>query len=194
MADTQRVPGGAPTPRGSGATGRLPKLGERLNQAPAPVAHNGAATLTCQWCSVSLPPGVTICPTCGSPGVADDSMIVPDLIETPAHDELTVQHKDEDELVEWWKDEGESETETYKNSAAQGDDLMPVILGLIGTAVVCVVLGIFVAPILLVSLFEGSLGVTVENSNDLRPLGGVLGLLTGAFIGAIGMWVAAPRR
>jgi hypothetical protein len=192
MADTQSVPGGAPTPRGSGATGRLPKLGERLNRAARSSAGEGAGTLTCQWCSVNLPAGETICPTCGSPGVADTSMVVPDLIEAPLQDAVTVQHKDDSELVEWWKED--AEPETYKNSASQNDDPMPVILGLAGTAVVCIVLGILVAPILLASLFESSLGITVENSNDLRPLGGVLGLLMGAFIGAVGMWVAAPRR
>jgi hypothetical protein len=186
MADTQSVPGQ------SGATGRLPKLGERLSQAPRPGVGANTATLTCQWCSVSLPPGETICPTCGSPGVGDDSMVVPDLAEMRVPDTVTVQHKGEDELVEWWKEDGEPET--YKNSASRNDDPLPVILGIAGTVVVCIILGIVAAPILLSSLFENSLGVTVENSNDLRPLGGVLGLLMGAFIGAIGMWIAGPRR
>lgn len=192
MADTQSVPGGAP--HGPGATGRRPKLGERLIQAATARTGEGASTLSCQWCSVSLPAGETICPTCGSPGVADNSMVVPDLTEAPGQDAVDVQHMDDDALVEWWKEDGEGATETYKNSASEAGDPLPMILGLLGTGVICVVLGVLVAPVLLVSWFENSLGVTVENANDLRPLGGVLGLLAAVFIGAIGMWVAAPRR
>jgi hypothetical protein len=175
-------------------TGKLPKLGERLNHVESRQA-TGTPTLTCQWCSVALQPGVTICPTCGSAGVPDTSMVVPD-VPTEGDDSLqpalAVEQRGDAELTEWWN-EGE-ESGVYRNSAEEGNDPLPVILGLIGTALVCVLLGILVAPMLLASVFENSLGVTVENNNDLRPLGGVLGLLTGAFIGAIGIWVATPRR
>src|SRR5690554_4542571 len=35
-----------------------------------------AGPLSCQWCSVPLADGITICPTCGSPGIADPEMTV----------------------------------------------------------------------------------------------------------------------
>jgi hypothetical protein len=176
-------------------TGKLPKLGERLDRAVDSQQAAGASTLTCQWCSVALQPGVTICPTCGSAGVPDASMVVPDIpleIDEPAQLSLAVEPASDPELPEWWN-EGE-ETGVYRNTAEEGHDPLPVILGLVGTGVVCILLGVLVAPTLLASVFENSLGVTVENNNDLRPLGGVLGLLTAAFIGALGIWVAGPRR
>ncbi|CAN5559876.1 hypothetical protein BH23CHL2_BH23CHL2_24560 [soil metagenome] len=150
-------------------------------------------TLRCQWCMNDLPAGETVCPSCGSPGV-DRSTTVPDEEVATAVEHVSIEQMSDDELVEWWNDADVEEENTYKNSAEGAEDQMPVILGLIGTAIVCVVLGIVVAPIALASVFENSLGVTVENSNDLRPLGGILGLLIGAFIGAIGMWITAPRR
>lgn len=179
MADTQ--------------TGKLPQLGDRLTRATQARESATTATLTCQWCSVTLSPGVTTCPTCGSTGVPDNSMIIPDIPELHVdsqQDPLTVAQKGEGELTEWWNDE----TPAYRNSAEEEGSSMPVIVGLLGTGVVCVLLGLFVAPTLLASAFESSLGVTVDSTSDLRPLGGVLGLLTGAFIGAIGLWIAAPRR
>ncbi|MEZ4520843.1 MAG: hypothetical protein R3A46_04215 [Thermomicrobiales bacterium] len=179
MADTQ--------------TGRLPKLGARLNQAAAErgTTSGNGRVLRCQWCSVDLPPGVTVCPTCGSSGI-DGAMIVPGAGQISTAKQPSIAPKSDEELVEWWNEADEDST--YKNSSADEQDQLPVILGLVGTAIVCVALGAFVAPMLLASAFESSLGVTVDNPNDLRPLGAILGLLTGAFIGAIGMWVTAPRR
>lgn len=175
--------------------GKLTKLGERLNQAA--VARQAAAsqTLTCQWCSVTLPAGTTTCPTCGSTGVPDKSMVisdVPELSDESPGTALAIPSNGQVELKEWWNEDGE--IEPYRNSAQEQGDMMPVILGLLGTAVVCVLLGVLVAPPLLASAFEKNLGVTVDSTSDLRPLGGVLGLLTGAFISAIGLWIAAPRR
>lgn len=175
--------------------GKLTKLGERLNQAAQDRQAAAAQPLTCQWCSVALPPGTTICPTCGSTGIPNESMVVPDVAEPdadPLQDAIGILRPEGEELTEWWNADGE--IEPYRNSAQQEGDMMPVILGLLGTGVVCVLLGVLVAPTLLASVFENSLGVTVKDNNDLRPLGGVLGLLTGAFISAIGLLIAAPRR
>ncbi len=166
-------------------TGRLPETG-RLQKTAA-----SSGVLTCQWCSVDLQPGVTICPTCGSPGVPDSAMVVPDPIGVVEADKLDLDVQSEDELVEWWKEEGE--TSVYENSAADLDNPLPMILGLVGGGVFCVLLGIFIVPPLLSSLFENNFGIIVEDPNDLRPLGGVLGLLVAAFIGAIAMWAAKPR-
>jgi hypothetical protein len=170
-------------------TGGLPKLGERLNKV---AAEHGATRLTCQWCSVSLPPGETICATCGSAGIPDTSMIVPDIVEAPVAPSIDVNPQGEQELVEWWKDV--DEVNTYTNSDDEPHDPLPMIIGLVGTGVICILLGVLVAPSVLASAFESSLGVTVDSTSDLRPLGGVLGLLLAAFIGAIAVFVTAPRR
>jgi hypothetical protein len=170
-------------------TGRLPKLGAKINAAAQERGASATSAYRCQWCMVDLQPGVEVCPTCGSAGI-DNSMVVPGSEPTVNHDQSAAP-RTEVELDEWWNDESEP---TYRNSAATTRDQTPVIIGLIGTAVICIAIGVVVAPIVLANAFESSLGVTVENSNDLRPLGGILGLLVGAFIGAIGMWVTAPRR
>jgi len=177
MADTQ--------------TGKLPELGARRREAAAERSATTSETLRCQWCMVDLPAGATVCPNCGSAGI-DPSMTAPDTAPPVSEAELLVEPQPEDELVEWWNDADEATT--YKSTSSEPQSQMPVILGLLGTAAVCVILGVVVAPIALASVFESSLGVTIENHNDLRPLGGIIGLLVGAFIGAIGMWIAAPRR
>ena len=171
-------------------TGKLPKLGERLETAVVEQSDNPGSVLSCQWCSVDLAPGETVCPTCGSPGV-DGTMVVPDAPAVKPRPTSEAPSASGEELEEWWNDDVDNE---YRNSAADEKDMMPVILGLIGTGIVCVILGVLVAPSVLASAFENSLGIKVENANDLRPLGGILGLITGAFIGAMGMWVTAPRR
>ncbi len=171
-------------------TGKLRKLGIRTNPAAEQTSSTASKTLRCQWCMVDLEPGVNVCPTCGSPGI-DTAMVVPGSERAKDPNQLDVVAQSEGELDEWWND---PEEEIYRNSSADEPDRTAVIVGLLGTAVICVILGVIAAPILLADLFESSLGVTVDNPNDLRPLGGILGLLTGAFIGAIGMWVTAPRR
>jgi hypothetical protein len=172
-------------------TGRLPKLGARINAAAEQRNPGSKTSFRCQWCMVDLDAGVEVCPTCGSPGI-NALMVVPGAAAAIKPDEVALAPTPETELKEWWN-EGDEES-TYRNSAAEERDLTPIIIGLLGTVVVCILIGILVAPMALASVFESSLGVTVENSNDLRPLGGILGLLVGAFIGAIGMWVTTPRR
>lgn len=176
MADTQ--------------TGKLPKLGMRTSKAAEQNNTGAGKSYRCQWCMVDLDAGVDVCPTCGSPGV-DTSMVVPGAERIKDPNQLDVATQTESELEEWWND---PEEETYRNTATEAPDQTAVIVGLLGTAIICIAIGVFVAPIILADAFESSLGVTVDNPNDLRPLGGILGLLVGAFIGAIGMWVTAPRR
>jgi hypothetical protein len=178
------------TPGGYPETGKLPKLGARSKETVEQRDTGSTKTYRCQWCMVDLEAGVEICPTCGSPGV-DTSMIVPGAEPAANPNQVAVASKVDSELEEWWNDD---EERIYRNSASVDQDRTAVIIGLLSTVVICIAIGVFVAPILLTSVFESSLGVTVENSNDLRPLGGVLGLLTGAFIGAIGIWVTTPRR
>jgi len=171
-------------------TGRLPKLGARLNQAAAQQTAGSGSAFRCQWCMVDLEPGVNVCPTCGSPGV-DTKMVVPGAEVTINPDQVAVAPKPEAALEEWWNDD---EEQVYRNTAATDQSQAPVFVGVFGTVVICIVAGIIAGPLVLADAFESSLGVTVENANDLRPLGGLLGFLLGAFIGAIALWVTAPRR
>ena len=169
------------------------------DQLQAPAVRSGGAAerspdapevLRCQWCSVDLEPGVKVCPSCGSPGV-DPSMTISDVFEEPNPEPEVVEPKPEEELEEWWKDGDE---ETYENSASAENDRMPIIIGLVGTVVICTLLGMIFAPPVLASAFESNLGVTVESTSDLRPLGGIIGFLVGAFIGTIGIIVTTPRN
>ena len=81
----------------------------------------------------------------------------------------------------------------YLSQAKRSDDPMPVILGLVGAGVFCIVAGLIAMPYT-APLIERNIGVVIDNPNDLRPIGGIIGLLVGLFIGAIGMWVSAPGK
>lgn len=120
-------------------------------------------------------------------------MVVPGVTETPSASEVNVEEIAADELVEWWNDEAEVERQTYRNSAQRSDDPLPVILGLVGAGVFCIVAGVIAMPFT-APVIERNIGVVIENPNDLRPIGGIIGLLIGLFIGAIGMWVSAPGK
>lgn len=169
-----------------------------VDAAGATPAGAGTALLSCQWCSVQLAPGVSICPTCGSPGVPNADLRVPGS-ERLQEEVPAVQLKAPDELVEWWRDDeadadGAPRGNVYRNSSAARDsDPLMTVAALGGAVVVCVALGILAAP-LLAPLMENITGVEVENVNDLRPMGGIVGLLTGLFVGAILSWVVQPRR
>lgn len=171
-------------------TSKLPGLGTRSNEPAERPDAGPKSSYRCQWCMVDLQPGVEVCPTCGSRGI-DTSMVVPGAEPATSNSDPAVVAVGDGELDEWWNDDGEEE---YRNSASVDEDRTPVIIGLFGTVIVCIIVGVIIAPMFLTSVFESSLGVTVEDPNDLRPLGGVLGMLVGAFIGTIGMWVTAPRR
>lgn len=77
----------------------------------------------------------------------------------------------------------------YRNSARSAPlDPLLLILILAGAALVCALAGVLASP-LLAPLLERVTGVEVKNTADLRPMGGVLGLLFGLFIGAMAAWV-----
>ena len=155
-----------------------------------------AGTLTCQWCSVTLAPGVTTCPTCGSPGVADTALLLPEaelLVETS----FDVAEKPPEELVEWWREEDELDDDgrpVYRNRAAQQEtDPLMIVAVLGGAVLIGILLGVLAAP-LLAPLMESLTGVEIENVNDLRPMGGIIGLLAGLTVGAVAGWVMQPSR
>lgn len=150
--------------------------------------------LRCQWCSVQLPAGTTICPTCGSPGIPDQDVPLPEA-EPETISGVDVEQKPEEELVEFWNDEpAGSTTSSRQSTAAEPEDQLVIFLGLAGAVVFCVVVGVLLAPPLLTPVMENITGTPVENPGDLRPVGGVVGFLVGLFIATIGLWVSNPAR
>jgi hypothetical protein len=168
---------------------------------PSASEHQTSDTqpLRCQWCSVPLAAGVTICPTCGSAGVADPQMSVAGLTDLDDLEQaawsapVTVEHESSPiaagELVEWWND-GESV------AASAGLDLMAVerrrtqsLIFIGGSVILCALLGWLIGPSLLVGPFERVTGTNVEHLSDLRTMGTIGGFIMGMFIGACGGWV-----
>lgn len=151
--------------------------------------------LTCQWCSVQLPEGKAICPTCGSPGVPDPALSAPGVeILEPEIKPEPVQPKEE--LDEWWL--ADDVQATAARPATGGDlfedRLLKTVGILAGAGAVCAFIGWLLGPIFLAPLMESITGSPVENINDLRPMGTVMGLLTGLFFGAGIGWVVQPER
>ncbi len=64
---------------------------------------------------------------------------------------------------------------------------------IIASVVFCVAVGWLAGP-LLAGPMESLTGTPIENTSDLRPTGGVLGLLAGFFIGATCGWIIWSGR
>ncbi|MFW6075259.1 MAG: hypothetical protein ACOC9Y_06675, partial [Chloroflexota bacterium] len=87
---------------------------------------DASTRLTCQWCSVVLPEGETVCPTCGSSGVPDDEMVVPGsevLVDTEPAPEIEPQSPEEIEAAL-----EEEPANLYRNSAAEAPEPAVVLL------------------------------------------------------------------
>lgn len=162
-----------------------------------PGEHSSSGRLTCQWCSVQLPAGVTRCPTCGSPGIPDPSMTVPgiDLLESgPVADPV----KPAEELDEWWLDD-ESGASTAAQALASTplpeDQILKTVGILVAAALIFGFIGWLAGPLVLAPAMEDITGSPVEHLSDLRPMGAVLGLITGLFFGACVGWInSEPAR
>ena len=154
--------------------------------------------LRCQWCSQTLPAGVTDCPTCGSLGAPDPRLNMPGEGPTPALDASSAVMASNAQvalgegaaLPEWWLDDddaGASHKPTM--TLADVEQRRARALVTIGAAVVlCVALGWLLGP-QLAGGFERLTGSPVENPDDLRGTGAFLGMLTGMFVGATGGWL-----
>ena len=179
-----------------------------LRQAISAAQGTAAGTLRCQWCSVPLQPGVTTCPTCGSPGIPDPRLSVTDLDEPASHTANPIGIpavgnaviNDEQRLVEWWKhetlnadplDEPATKLPSFEEIEQRR---MQSMLFIGGAVLVCAFLGWLIGPSLLVGPFEGLTGTTVEDPSDLRGMGTIGGILAGLFIGATGGWVVWSGR
>ena len=151
--------------------------------------------LHCQWCSVTLPAGETRCPTCGSPGIPDPNLHAAglELLEEPEPAEV----KPKAELDEWWLDDDEVEHQQQRavmSSSAVEDRMLRTAMILLGTAAVFTFLGWLLGPLFLSPVMESITGTPVENASDLRPMGGILGMIVGLFFGASYGWIAGAER
>lgn len=151
--------------------------------------------LTCQWCSVRLPEGKAICPTCGSPGVPDPTLSAPgiEILEPEVKAEPV---KPKEELDEWWLADDVQATvaSPARNGELFEDRLLKTIGILAGTGAVCAFIGWLLGPIFLAPLMESITATPVESQDDLRPMGAIMGLLIGLFFGASYGWVAQADR
>lgn len=170
--------------------------------ASAVIGASGRQSLRCQWCSVPLATGVTICPTCGSAGIPDPGMTGAGLTEPeiseadPVRDAVAANGVagGEVELVEWWRNETPAgdlteEPRQTLDFAAVERRRMQSMIAIGGAVVVCVALGWLIGPSLLEGPFERLTGTTVENPDDLRTMGTIGGLIVGMFVGATSGWV-----
>lgn len=167
-----------------------------LNDLSTANAPARADTLHCQWCSVTLPAGQTVCPKCGSPGIPD-----PRLGEAPppaaALPEATPARPVE--LVEWWREDEEAADGEQPRSRAlpsyeEVERRRMMTLVFIGLSVVfCAVLGYLLGPVL-AGPMEALTGTPVENTAELRPTGAFIGLLAGFMVGATGGWIVWSGR
>lgn len=148
--------------------------------------------LRCQWCSVPLDPGVTVCPRCGSAGVPDPVATAQAQALTAAASApiATVDDTSPAELKEWWKDEIAESTSarrqlTYEEVERRRNQTL---LFIAGAVIVCALFGWLAGP-LLRPAFENLTGTPVEDTGDLRPTGLFIGVLFGFLVGATGGWI-----
>lgn len=146
--------------------------------------------LRCQWCSVPLTSGVTICPTCGSPGVPDPRFTKPE----PERDAsaLLLEGVVDTSVIAPWRDDGlpsldDPSPATRKQLTFQEVESrqLRTIMFAAASVLVCAFLGWLAGP-LLSGVIESFTGTPVENTGDLRPMGAFFGLLTGFLISGIG--------
>ena len=159
-----------------------------------------AEALRCQWCSVPLDPGVTVCPRCGSAGVPDPvaTAQAQALAEAEAARRAPASPAEDAppaELKEWWKDEIAEATSsrrqlTYDEVERRRNQTL---LFIAGAVIVCAFLGWLAGPLLRPAM-ENLTGTPVEDTGDLRPTGLFLGVLFGFLVGATGGWVIQSSK
>lgn len=164
----------------------------------------GQQSLRCQWCSVPLATGVTICPTCGSPGIPDPRLTAPGLTDTieptPAQNPDTGTRADATSAnttgnppLLWPEDISPSEVAEAPLNSIDFDAVerrrMLSMLFIGGGVLFCALLGWLIGPTLLQGPFESLTGSPVENPDDLRTMGTISGLMIGMCIGATAGWV-----
>lgn len=167
--------------------------------------RNRAAELRCQWCSVALTPGSSVCPTCGSTGVPDPqhedaerealtAFLLGEDIPVPAKPQALPQ-----DVIAPWRDDALAEpvasarVTRRKMSVEEAESRQKRTLVFAAiSALVCIAIGWLAGP-LLAGFIESFTGTPVEDTGDLRPMGAMLGMIGGLFIGGVGgivIWAA----
>jgi hypothetical protein len=131
-----------------------------------------------------------ICPTCGSAGIPDPTMVVPD--EEPEPEPVVQQQV---ELVEWWREDEEPGKPTRQQLSVADTEArrQQSIIFIVAAVLVCAVAGWLAGP-LLAGAMESLTGTPVENTGDLRPTGGFIGVMLGFMVGAFGGWMIWASR
>jgi hypothetical protein len=97
------------------------------------------------------------------------------------------------ELVEWWREDEETDEEAGRNTRMSEADASrrrnQSIVIMVAAAVACVFIGWLLAPTLLAEPMENFTGTPVEDPESLRSLGAFFGLLAGLLVGATSGWV-----
>lgn len=75
-----------------------------------------------------------------------------------------------------------------------GDQTLTTIAVLAGCGIVFAFIGAIVGPYFISPLIESITGAPVERAADVRPMGIIVGLITGLFVGATWGWIAAADR
>lgn len=159
--------------------------------ATSPVADTGS--LRCQWCSVTLRQGTVICPTCGSTGVPDPALRVSGT-ETSGSEGTTPSTSVEIEPDSLQHESGDASSPMSRVSYLDVEDRQLQTYGVIVVSVVVFVAIGWLAGPLLAGPMESLTGAPVDNTDDLRPTGSFLGLLTGFLVGATGGWIIWSGR
>jgi hypothetical protein len=150
----------------------------------------------CQWCGEQLSDEQAVCPGCGA-------VVAGPLLDDEAGETAVVAADAPDPapeaaaLIEWWRDDN-PEVEAVRAQRqltfeeAERRSLLSIAV-IVCAAALCLLLGLASAP-LLAPLIESLTGSPVQDTSDLRPLGGLLGLLGGLLVGAIGGWIIWSNR
>lgn len=171
--------------------GRAQVTGLRQADELRPERQPALSSLRCQWCSVTLPEGTVVCPTCSSPGVPDPAMTAAgsEILEPLPSSEAV---RPPEELDEWWLDDVAAPRPAARpesSVALDEDRLLKTAAILIGIAAVCAFIGWLAGP-LLAPAMENITGSPVQDTNDLRPMGSIFGFVAGLFIGACAGWIS----
>lgn len=161
-------------------------LQARIQAATPPVS---AGKLTCQWCATVLPDGETRCPACGSPGIPDPTMQVPGAGEI-----VTALFTNEERSPEEILLEPEEWAAPPPPKPDTSDQILNNIVILAGCGIVFALLGAMLSPFFISPLIESVTGAPVERAADVRPMGGIAGLIAGLLIGATWGWISAADR
>lgn len=180
-------------------------IAQEIPSGTLSAAEHAATSLRCQWCSLPLAEGITTCPTCGSPGIPDPRLSPSSSSDLPA----SARAGDGINILDPWRDaefsaprlplelDPDFESSSLPQTGLSWQDAerrqLNTILFACGAVLVCAFVGWLAGPLLAGSM-ESFTGTPVEDPSDLRPMGAIIGLLTGFGVGAMGGIVIWANR